>query len=135
MRRIPLLDGWRAVAIALVVWHHIGQSFYSSEDAYAMSVTRFGAFGVDIFFGLSGLLITRLLLQERQESGSFHLPEFYIRRVFRILPPCLAFLAAYSALGLWRSPMELISSLLFFRNYVPQRLTGFGSGHLWSLAV
>ena len=135
MRRIPLLDGWRAIAIALVVAHHVGQGFYASQDQYATDITRYGAFGVDIFFGLSGLLITKLLLEEWNASGSFHLPEFYVRRAFRILPPVLVFLAVYTAFGFWKSPMEAVSSLLFFRNYVPSRLTGFGTGHLWSLAI
>ncbi len=135
MRRLPVLDGWRAVAILLVLIHHIGQGFYSTEDFYAVSVTQYGAFGVDIFFGISGLLITRLLLEQRRTSGSYGLRQFYIRRAFRILPPCFAFLAIYSVLGLLNSNWELASSLLFFRNYVPARLTSYGTGHLWSLAV
>lgn len=135
MRRVPVLDGWRAAAILLVLVHHVGQEFYPSEDSYAASFTRFGAFGVDIFFGISGLLITRLLLEQRRTGCSFELRQFYIRRAFRILPPCFAFLAVYSLLGLWKSNWELLSSLLFFRNYVPARLTSYGTGHLWSLAV
>jgi peptidoglycan/LPS O-acetylase OafA/YrhL len=136
MRRIPVLDGWRGVAIALVIAHHVGQNVTVSEAVYyTQNVTRFGQFGVDIFFGLSGLLITRLLLQEQSDSGTFSLPQFYIRRTFRILPPLLAYLAAFTVLGLWKSNLEFVSSLLFFRNYVPPRVTGFSSGHLWSLAV
>ena len=135
MSRIPVLDGWRGVAIALVIAHHVGQNLTVSEAVYTQDVTRFGQFGVDIFFGLSGLLITRLLLQEHSAAGSFCLPQFYIRRTFRILPPLLAYVAVYTALGLWKSNLELVSSLLFFRNYVSVRFTGFSSGHLWSLAV
>jgi peptidoglycan/LPS O-acetylase OafA/YrhL len=135
MRRIPLLDGWRAVAIAMVLVHHIGQNLCATPAADDASITRFGGFGVDIFFGLSGLLITRLLLEQYRDSGSFHLREFYIRRAFRILPPCLAFLAVYTALGWWKSNLELVSSVFFFRNYIPATLTGFGTGHLWSLSV
>jgi peptidoglycan/LPS O-acetylase OafA/YrhL len=135
MRRIPLLDGWRAVAIALVLVHHVIQGFYASQDNYAADITRYGAFGVDIFFGLSGLLITRLLLEEWHVTGRFQLREFYVRRAFRILPPVFVFLAVYTAAGLSKSTLEVVSSLLFFRNYVPSRLTGFGTGHLWSLAV
>jgi peptidoglycan/LPS O-acetylase OafA/YrhL len=58
-----------------------------------------------------------------------------VRRAFRILPPVFVFLAVYTAAGLSKSTTEVVSSLLFFRNYVPSRLTGFGTGHLWSLAV
>jgi peptidoglycan/LPS O-acetylase OafA/YrhL len=135
MRRIPLLDGWRAIAIALVLAHHIGQNLSQNEGAYNADVTRYGAFGVDIFFGLSGLLITRLLLEQYRASGSFGLREFYIRRAFRILPTCLLFLAVYSALGWWKSSLEFVSSVFFFRNYIPETMAGFGSGHLWSLSV
>jgi peptidoglycan/LPS O-acetylase OafA/YrhL len=135
VKRIALLDGWRAVAIALVLAHHVVQGFYPTQDSYAGDITRYGAFGVDIFFGLSGLLITRLLLEEWNATGSFHLQQFYVRRAFRILPPVFVFLAVYMAAGLFKSTTEVVSSLLFFRNYVPSRLTGFGTGHLWSLAV
>jgi len=135
VKRIALLDGWRAVAIMLVLAHHVVQGFYPTQDSYAGDITRYGAFGVDIFFGLSGLLITRLLLEEWNATGSFHLQQFYVRRAFRILPPVLVFLAVYSAAGLFKSTTEAVSSLLFFRNYVPSRLTGFATGHLWSLAV
>jgi len=122
--RIPTLDGWRAVAIAVVVVHHLARWFYQQESAYALSVTRFGAFGVDVFFGLSGLLITRLLLDEFGRTGSFDLRGFYIRRAFRILPPYLMFLAVVTATGMWRSAWEAASCLLFFRNYVPGRVDG-----------
>ena len=135
MRRIPTLDGWRAIAIAAVALHHIGRGFYLSEDAYASDITRFGAFGVDIFFGLSGLLITNLLLDEWRHHDSFDLPGFYVRRAFRILPPYLTYLLACTVAGLWRTPWEAAGCLLFFRNYVPDQLVGDSTQHLWSLAV
>ena len=135
MKRIPTLDGWRAVAIAAVVIHHLARWFYQQESAYSLSVTRFGAFGVDVFFGLSGLLITKLLLDEFGRTASFDLRGFYIRRAFRILPPSLMFLAVITVAGMWRSTWEVASCLLFFRNYVPDSLTSGATQHLWSLAV
>jgi len=135
MRRIPVLDGWRAIAIALVLANHVGQGFYPSEDSYAADITVHGAFGVDIFFALSGLLITKLLLEEWNATGSFHLRQFYVRRAFRILPLVFVFLAVYAAAGMAKSTIELVSSVFFFRNYVPLRLAGFGTIHLWSLAL
>jgi len=135
MKRIPTLDGWRAVAITAVVIHHLARWFYQQESAYDLSVTRFGAFGVDVFFGLSGLLITKLLLDEFGRTGAFDLRGFYIRRAFRILPPYLMFLAVITAAGMWRSGWEVASCLLFFRNYVPDALAGGATQHLWSLAV
>lgn len=135
MQRIPTLDGWRAIAIALVLVCHAGECLYQNQADYEASVTRYGAFGVDIFFGLSGLLITKLLLEEFGRSGSFHLRAFYVRRAFRILPPVLVFLLGYTAAGLWRSGWEAASCLLFFRNYAPDRIAGGGTQHLWSLSV
>ena len=65
----------------------------------------------------------------------FDLPGFYIRRAFRILPPYLLFLAVYSITSHWRSPLEMLSCLFFFRNYVPAGLADAGTLHLWSLSV
>ena len=132
MKHSPTLDGWRALAISAVVICHLG---VRTAADYETSVWRYGAFGVDFFFGLSGLLITSLLLTEFERTGSFHLGRFYIRRAFRILPPYLVFLAGYTLVGTWRSGWEVASCLLFFRNYAPDRLTADPTQHLWSLAV
>src|ERR1700683_4094920 len=134
MKRIPTLDGWRAVAVIAVLIHHVAPGFFLRESDYDFDVTRYGAFGVDIFFGISGLLITKLLLDQWQRTDSFDLRGFYIRRVFRILPPYLAFLAVYTVAGLWRSGWEAASCLLFFRNYVPSYLATRGTQPLWSLS-
>jgi len=134
--RFPALDGWRAIAIGLVMWHHATTGFYANEDLYYnTSKSQLGAFGVDIFFGLSGLLISALLLEEYSQKGSISLAGFYTRRIFRILPPCFAFLLMAVLLGLIQSPLELASCLAFFRNYLPVSLGGYYTGHLWSLAV
>jgi peptidoglycan/LPS O-acetylase OafA/YrhL len=134
--RIPTLDAWRAIAISMVILHHAAMGFYlREEDYYRQSSTVFGAFGVDVFFGLSGLLITKLLLEETRETGGISLRGFYLRRGFRILPPYLVFLITLIVFGGLRGPLELGSSLFFFRNYIPP---GAGTGytqHLWSLAV
>src|SRR5579859_3454716 len=131
MKRIPTLDGWRALAISAVLLCHLGECLYQTQSAYEMSIWRYGAFGVDIFFGLSGLLITKLLLAEFERTGSFHLDRFYVRRAFRILPPYLVFLAGYTVAGMWRSGWEVASCLLFFRNYAPDSVAGGGTQHLW----
>ena len=134
--RFPVLDGWRAIAIGLVIWHHATTGFYANEDLYYQtSKSQLGAFGVDIFFGLSGLLISALLLREYRQKGAISLVGFYTRRIFRILPPCFAFLLVAGRLGLIQSPLELASCLAFFRNYLPVSLGGYYTGHLWSLAV
>jgi peptidoglycan/LPS O-acetylase OafA/YrhL len=104
---IPTLDGWRAVAIILVLAHHFLTSFCAPEGPQPNpSLYAFGdtlAIGVDIFFVLSGYLICTRLLEERARWGRISLKAFYVRRAFRILPPYLLYmivLGALAALGL-----------------------------------
>jgi peptidoglycan/LPS O-acetylase OafA/YrhL len=133
---IPTLDGWRAIAISMVMLHHVVRGLYPRDaDYWNQSWTLFGAFGVDVFFALSGLLITRLLIEEARQTGTIDLRSFYIRRSFRILPPCLVFLTVVSLAGLIQSRVELASCLLFFRNYIPASSGAIYTAHLWSLAV
>ncbi|HYP06848.1 MAG TPA: acyltransferase family protein [Bryobacteraceae bacterium] len=94
----------------------------------------YGAFGVDVFFGLSGLLITPVLLEESARSG-IRLKAFSIRRAFRILPPALAYIAVIGLTGLIVSWPEFVGSVLFFRNYVSSAISSFATQHLWSLSV
>lgn len=134
--RVPTLDGWRAVAVLLVIWHHFTCGLYPNEDAYyASSASQLGAFGVDIFFAISGLIITKLLVDEYRQSSRINFTGFYIRRAFRILPACFLYLAAVWATHGIKSPLELVSSALFFRNYIPDPLGAHATKHLWSLAV
>jgi peptidoglycan/LPS O-acetylase OafA/YrhL len=131
---IPTLDGWRAIAILLVIFGH-GVTCIPGLASWSMV----GGHGVAIFFVLSGFLITGKLL----EGDS--LKEFYIRRAFRIFPLVLAYLGTLIVAGLLFSNLplgqhELLSSLLFVRNFCffPTMLkTGAGwfTGHLWSLSV
>ena len=83
-QRIPALDGLRAVAIAAVMLSHAflttGPSTRSSR-AISYLAGHLGALGVSVFFAISGYLITTLLLEDQNLRG------FYVRRVFRILPP------------------------------------------------
>jgi len=131
---IPTLDGWRAVAILLVLFDHAVSLTFRPYDW-----TRIGAHGVEIFFVLSGYLITGKLLEDSS------LRKFYTRRAFRILPVLLVYLAVVCMLGfgLHRIPLlwsEIASSLLFVRNYLHYSLsasTGLGmfTAHLWSLSI
>ncbi len=134
-RHIPTLDGWRALAILLVISHHAGTAFYTEATYYDHSPTRFGIWGVPVFFALSGILITKLLLEEFDRTGAISLRSFYIRRAFRILPPASLYVLTIAALGLLLSRLEMISSFLFFRNYLPASLGGLYTDHFWSLAV
>ena len=140
----PTLDGWRAIAILLVMFHHAGGALFEPGGRFVnpawFTVSLYGAFGVDLFFGISGLLICSRLLDENDKTGGISLRSFYIRRVFRILPPAFAYLAVIALLAIAGviavSPREWLSSLFFSRNYIviPPR-TGWYTGHFWSLAV
>ncbi|WP_133365827.1 acyltransferase family protein [Qipengyuania sediminis] len=123
---IPALDGFRAIAIGLVMLSHVG-----------MERVVPGQFGVTLFFFLSGYLITTLLRREFDRDGSISLKAFYFRRAVRILPPLAFALALATALSLagliW--PLfypGLVTDALFLSNYFP--LSGVPIG-LWSLAV
>jgi peptidoglycan/LPS O-acetylase OafA/YrhL len=135
-RTIPTLDGWRAVAIlAVVICHGVPRT------SLLWPLRLFGMHGVYIFFGISGFLITTKLLDEEKRKGRLDLTRFYLRRVFRILPPALTFVFVVAALGLlgFLSPMpfkEWFADVFFLQSYVgafPGR-TDY-TGHFWSLAV
>jgi peptidoglycan/LPS O-acetylase OafA/YrhL len=81
VEKIKELDGLRATAVLLVVvWHYVGVG----ENPILWRALIFGRIGVDLFFVLSGYLITRILLNSRERPGYF--AHFYRRRAFRILP-------------------------------------------------
>jgi peptidoglycan/LPS O-acetylase OafA/YrhL len=141
---LPTLDGWRALAIlGVMVCHSCDALFHgdgSHPNAFLYTLTRHGALGVDIFFGISGFLICSRLLAEHQKNGGISLKRFYLRRFFRILPPYLTYLgglAALAMLGLVTvSSQAWWSCLLFYRNYLPASFGGLHyTGHFWSLAV
>lgn len=135
---IATLDGWRAIAVLLVIGAHAAHLMRETGTwigAHAAAFFEHAGFGVDIFFALSGFLICSLLLREK-EAGSIDLWAFYRRRFFRIVPPLAAYLAAVVALGLLGyvkiSEAEVVAALLFCRNYVAG---AWYTGHFWSLAV
>jgi peptidoglycan/LPS O-acetylase OafA/YrhL len=141
---IPTLDGWRAIAIIGVMASHAGHS-YSAALGRESIFDRFalGTHGVNLFFAISGLLITSRLLEEWDRSGSVSLKRFYVRRAFRILPPALLYLSCVALLGLFGllpvTREEFVAATLFFRNYLPPILgangAGFFTSHYWSLGV
>jgi peptidoglycan/LPS O-acetylase OafA/YrhL len=138
---LPSLDGWRAVAILTVMAFHsqgsLVRAFGVSVQQVAGHMELLGPFGVDIFFAISGLLITSRLLAEEDRAGGISLKNFYIRRAFRILPPSLVYLGAVaglSALGLMKFQAESWrAALLFSVNFVEH--PWWFVGHFWSLAV
>jgi peptidoglycan/LPS O-acetylase OafA/YrhL len=100
--RVPAFDSLRAIAVLLVLFHHTWAVFpVGAADAWW---TRGGFLGVDLFFVLSGFLITSLLLRERHEAGGIRVARFYARRALRLLPALVFFFAVYlvyAALADW----------------------------------
>lgn len=136
---LPSLDGWRAIAISLVITDHAFNSYLCGVGSMRWcNALMVGQTGVNLFFGISGYLITSRLLRERDASGAISLPAFYARRAFRILPAALVYLAAITVLAAFGfilvSIPELYGSLFFFRNYLGSE-AGFYTGHFWSLSI
>lgn len=135
-KRIPSLDGLRAVSIAFVLLSHLigTRGFPIQRSAF---LGTFGGLGVRIFFVISGLLITTLLLQERNKHGSISLRDFYVRRFCRILPASYSYIACIAALAaagtVATMPGDLLHALTYTMNYHAPH--GWLTGHLWSLSV
>jgi peptidoglycan/LPS O-acetylase OafA/YrhL len=141
---LPTLDGWRAIAILGVMVTHGTDALLAPgapfADPHWYTFTRYGAKGVELFFGISGFLICSRLLEEHEWRGGISLKGFYIRRFLRILPPYAVYLVVVGALAALGSialaPGEMLHSALFLRNYWPASPpTGWFTAHLWSLAV
>lgn len=134
----PGLDGLRAISVIAVIFYHAGFGWMHG-----------GFLGVEVFFVVSGFLITSLLLEEREGSGSIRLRQFWMRRARRLLP---ALFAVLIAVGTWialfgtaqqQSDLhrdylpgifyfanwgQIFGGAQYFGNFSPLR-------HLWSLAV
>lgn len=145
----PALDGIREVAVVLVtLWPYIG-------DILEQPVAWFqsGHLGVDLFFVLSGFLITALMLNEYNQEERISFRAFYRRRAFRLLPALVHFLPAHFlwalATNIPSGPLSpgtelenevasVISALFFSINLLPlfgDYTATLGIAHLWSLAV
>src|SRR2546423_3295428 len=132
---IPTLDGWRTIAVLLVIGYH-----GTPPTAPWFAVFNYGHHGVNIFFGISGFLICSRLLDEEARFGRISLKRFYLRRAFRILPPAFLYiffinLMAALAYMTQPTPLESFASCFFFRNLLPEGSSTSYTGHYWSLAV
>ena len=133
----PALTGLRALAIAIVVARHAG-------EAAGISAFSFGFAGVDIFFVLSGFLITSLLVGEHSRTGRISLPQFYLRRALRLLPALTAFLLTLLLLAPVLEPASLRRPLLhsvwisaLFVGNIAKTLhsPNYLLPHMWSLGM
>ncbi|MEM8618281.1 MAG: acyltransferase family protein [Actinomycetota bacterium] len=138
---LPALDGLRALAVAAVVAYHLGFGWASG-----------GFLGVDLFFVISGYLITTLLLSERAATGRIGLGDFWVRRFRRLVPPLVVMVAAVViATRIWGVPEQwasirgdAIGTLAYVANwwyiiggesYFDTLLGPSPLRHTWSLAV
>lgn len=127
---LPALDGLRAVAVFTVVASHANLPLRIPGDL-----------GVSAFFVLSGFLITRLLVRERERTGDVSIRRFYLRRTMRIFPAYYAFLLLSYALDaragqLWSNTL-LANALTYTVNYFNafNHHPSTSVAHAWSLAV
>ncbi len=134
--RLPSLDGWRAVAIMLVILSHFTATKGFVPPWWWTPVFQ-GSLGVRMFFVISGFLITYLLLLEADRRGDASLRAFYTRRALRILPVYFLYLgvvATLVAVGLYTDTATTwIGSLTFTRNFTGR--SDSLTGHYWSLSV
>ena len=137
---LPTLDGWRAVAIFIVIAAHTVPSmigYFGPSLAWLAPLEHQGGLGVNIFFALSGLLITSRLLEERDRNGGISLKAFYLRRSFRILPPYLVMVGVVGLLtyfGYLAVPgRDFCKALLFVSNYTKD--PPWYLAHTWSLSL
>ncbi len=128
--RIDWLDGWRTVAVGIVIASHLAHA-YGWDDAPIP-----GKLGVYIFFAISGYIVTRILIVERDKTGRIDLAGFYRRRALRILPPLVLYLSVVTIL-FWPNlgtASGALRSLLFTCNMaVGPGDCGWVFGHTWSL--
>lgn len=127
----------------MVVALHVGYILHPPGPGLPRTYVPGGFAGVDVFFVLSGFLITTLLLQERRRTGELSLAKFYARRAFRLLPALALLLAAHLVYALYeglsfRGEVEALTSIAFYSSnftqsfhlYMPSELS-----HTWTLAL
>lgn len=146
-QRFPSLDGLRAISIIVVILAHIVfqykyQGIFEtlSQVRGVRTVLAFlhdGAFAVNMFFMISGMLITSLILQEERVTNHFSLKNFYIRRFLRIFPAYYFFLLVYAVLqmaGVFSlTASSWLTSITYTKYFDPT--ADWLTSHIWSLSV
>ncbi|MGI8808548.1 MAG: acyltransferase family protein [Acidimicrobiales bacterium] len=137
----PALDGLRALAVLVVAAYHA--IIHLGSEAWARQWIPGGFLGVDVFFVLSGFLITTILVQEHARHGAISLRSFYARRALRLLPAVGALMLVHGLLAvvggadLGLEGRTVAAVVTYTLNWV---LAGGGEvaaglGHLWSLSI
>ncbi|MEO6924288.1 MAG: acyltransferase, partial [Bryocella sp.] len=130
----------RALAILGVLFAHDQPWKFGTFSLEAWQ--PFGGMGVGLFFAISGFLITTRILEDEKKSGQFRLKSFYIRRLFRIQPALLVYLAVIALLTAIGTLPEawhyIVGALVLFRNFQHNNVVpfhGMFTGHFWTLSV
>jgi peptidoglycan/LPS O-acetylase OafA/YrhL len=149
--RDVMLDAWRGVSVLLVIFDHafcsrlawgrtVGEMSQTAARSWqAIQFWEFvGQLGVQLFFAISGYIITSLLLREHRRNGVVSLPAFYVRRAFRILPPLwlmLAFIVVMKTAGIIAPHPKSIALGATFLCDLRFMDCGWFTAHTWSLSV
>lgn len=135
LRYTPSLDGLRAIAVLLVFAFHIPGTWWYLPN---------GSLGVDLFFVLSGFLITSLLVEEHALVGRIDLPKFYMRRALRLFPALILTLIAVALLIPTEEAAvrgDIVKEIAVSGTYTSNWFSAFDAldsvylEHTWSLAV
>jgi peptidoglycan/LPS O-acetylase OafA/YrhL len=113
-RHFQSLDGLRAISILAVIWYHTSHNGIGTAP-HGLALLGRGNLGVDLFFAISGFLITTLILRERESYGVLSLRLFYARRTLRIFPLYYMVLLLY-AMTVWLLDRETPAGRDFFWN-------------------
>ena len=142
MKHIKGFDTLRGLSIIFVILTHLGLYHLLPENIFLRErVWQLvsGTTGVQIFFTLSGFLITKILLYELNQFRSINFVHFYIRRFLRLLPPLVIFYIFLIVLMQFElievSINGLLFSIFYLYNFVPNRFDVIELGHTWSLAL
>ncbi|MEO6981113.1 MAG: acyltransferase, partial [Mucilaginibacter sp.] len=129
---LPALDGLRGISIIIVISSHFAANTALTDYFY-------GDIGVEIFFVISGFLITTLLLKEKIKFKRVSLKKFYVRRALRIVPVSYLFLTVMLLLNhkltLGIPSVNFLASYTYLRNLPLKDTYEWYTGHFWSLSV
>lgn len=140
--RLKFIDSWRAICIFAVIICHLAKNraIDGILQKYGVGfISGYGQTGVFVFFFISGYVVSQTLIVELEKHSTINIQGFYVRRVFRILPPLLLYLSTYLLLGKLRlisfSTSALAASVLYLSNSsLPLLQCDWYTGHTWSLA-
>ena len=138
MNKFPSLNGLRAISIIIVILSHLIRfNFYIFQREINWIPIFNGDLGVNVFFVISGFLITSLLLNEEEKYGSVSIKSFYIRRVLRIFPAYFFLLLVYfllQLLGYLRIPAVVWATSLTYTKFLNPLVEGY-TAPAWSLSI